>query len=113
MTGRKFVLTKFYNSSGSSCARKRSTYIIRPVKPGFLYVAEAPVAEPPLLSTAEVVDPPLPAVAKNSTAQPAADSPPTSGTPTPTPPSSSTTSVTVIAESSIFTAILTFFTVYM
>ncbi|CAA0820644.1 Glycerophosphodiester phosphodiesterase GDPDL7 [Striga hermonthica] len=52
----------------STCTINGSAYLIPPVQPGFLYEAE-PVAEPPLLSTADVVDPPLPAVAKNETAE--------------------------------------------
>ncbi|KAK4415049.1 Glycerophosphodiester phosphodiesterase GDPDL7 [Sesamum alatum] len=96
----------------SSCASQESPYVIRPLQPGYLYVAASPVAEPPLLSTSDVVDPPLPAVAKNSTAQSAAGSAPTTGPPPPAPKSSSTTSVTVGAEGVIFAAIVALFTVF-
>ncbi|KAK4479481.1 hypothetical protein RD792_014995 [Penstemon davidsonii] len=60
----------------SSCTTNGSLYSIKPVKPGLL-AAQPPVAEPPLLSTADVVDPPLPAITKaadaalNVTAAPA------------------------------------------
>lgn len=64
----------------SSCTTKGSPYLIQPVQPGFLFEAQ-PVAEPPLLSTADVVDPPLPPVAKNATA-PAGETPPAVAPPT-------------------------------
>ncbi|KAK4404208.1 Glycerophosphodiester phosphodiesterase GDPDL7 [Sesamum angolense] len=69
----------------SSCATQGSPYVIRPVEPGYLYVSPVPITEPPLLSTADVVDPPLPTIAKNLTTQSAAGSASPSGPPPPLP----------------------------
>ncbi|XP_011084009.1 glycerophosphodiester phosphodiesterase GDPDL7 [Sesamum indicum] len=100
----------------SSCATQGSPYVIKPVEPGYLYVAPPPITEPPLLSTADVVDPPLPAIAKNMPTQSAAGSAPTSGPPSAPPPpaakSSSTSSVTVGAEGFILAAIVALLTVF-
>lgn len=89
----------------STCAKKGSAYLIPPVQPGFLYEGE-PVAEPPLLSTADVVDPPLPAVANNETAS-------TSGTPAspPAPTKSSTTSLIVSTGGLFFGALVALLTI--
>lgn len=79
------------------------------MQPGFLFEPE-PVAEPPLLSTEDVVDPPLPAVADNSTAQSANDSASTSPSPaTVPPPKSSSSSVTVGTSSLLFAALVALF----
>ncbi|KAL0285417.1 UNVERIFIED_CONTAM: Glycerophosphodiester phosphodiesterase GDPDL7 [Sesamum angustifolium] len=98
----------------SSCATQGSPYVIRPVEPGYLYVSTDPITEPPLLSTADVVDPPLPAIAKNLTTQSAAGSASPSGPPPPPPPpkSSSTSSVAVGAEGFILAAIVALLTVF-
>ncbi|KAL0382947.1 UNVERIFIED_CONTAM: Glycerophosphodiester phosphodiesterase GDPDL7 [Sesamum calycinum] len=100
----------------SSCATQGSPYVIRPVEPGYLYVSPDPITEPPLLSTADVVDPPLPAIAKNLTTQSAAGSASPSGPPPPPPPpapkSSSTSSVAVGAEGFILAAIVALLTVF-
>ncbi|KAI3443993.1 hypothetical protein Pfo_000658 [Paulownia fortunei] len=96
----------------SSCTINGSAYLVQPVQPGFLYEAD-PVAEPPLLSTADVVDPPLPAIAKNSTDQSASDSASSSETPTSSPPpKSSSTSVTVSTEVLFFAAMVALLTIY-
>ncbi|KAL0340435.1 UNVERIFIED_CONTAM: Glycerophosphodiester phosphodiesterase GDPDL7 [Sesamum radiatum] len=96
----------------SSCATQGSPYVIRPVEPGYLYVSPDPITEPPLLSTADVVDPPLPAIAKNLTTQSAAGSASPSGPPPPAPKSSSTSSVAVGAEGFILAAIVALLTVF-
>ncbi|EPS68532.1 hypothetical protein M569_06231, partial [Genlisea aurea] len=72
----------------SSCSNQKAAYNIQPIVPGFLFEAD-PVAEPPLLSHDEVVDPPLPAVAKNSTGSQASTSTPI---PSPKPPATTPTS---------------------
>lgn len=90
--------------AGSSCTAHDSPYSIRPVVPGFLYQPQ-PVADPPQLSVAEVVDPPLPAVARqtsndsatNNTVAPSASS-------TPPPPRSSATSVALGVKGLLFAA---------
>ncbi|KAL6555143.1 hypothetical protein OROGR_006401 [Orobanche gracilis] len=97
----------------STCTTKGSAYLIPPVQPGFLYEAN-PVAEPPLLSTEDVVDPPLPAIAKNETAQSANNSDSTSNTPTSAPPpnpKSSTTSITVSIKGLFFAAMVALLTI--
>ncbi|KAG8372602.1 hypothetical protein BUALT_Bualt12G0083700 [Buddleja alternifolia] len=99
----------------SSCTARRSPYVIQPMQPGFLFEAQ-PVAEPPLLSTADVVDPPLPAVVKDSSTPVSATSPSPTSTPassTPAPSPSSTTSLTISREGLLFAAIVAFLTVLM
>ncbi|KAL3643240.1 hypothetical protein CASFOL_014055 [Castilleja foliolosa] len=96
----------------STCTTKGSAYLIPPVEPGFLYEGQ-PVAEPPLLSTADVVDPPLPAIAKNETANDSAAS--TSGTPASAPPpnqKASSTSITVSSGGLLFAALVALLTIF-
>ncbi|KZV27409.1 putative glycerophosphoryl diester phosphodiesterase 2 [Dorcoceras hygrometricum] len=75
----------------SSCTSNGSPYVINPVEPGLLYQPDRveKVAEPPQLSTGDVVDPPLPAVTKNSTAESTSNSTAASQSPASTPKSSS------------------------
>lgn len=77
----------------SSCVAPKSPYNIKPMVPGFLYQPQ-PVADPPQLSVAEVVDPPLPPVANQTSNESASNN---TGGPSasPGPPSSSATSVSV------------------
>lgn len=51
--------------AGSSCLNEQSPYVVMPVQPGMMFPQEG-VAEPPQLSPKDVVDPPLPAVAKTA-----------------------------------------------
>ncbi|GFP81712.1 glycerophosphodiester phosphodiesterase gdpdl7 [Phtheirospermum japonicum] len=98
----------------STCTTNGAAYLIPLVQPGSLYQAD-PVAEPPLLSTADVVDPPLPPIAKNETAQSANDSASSSGTPTSAPPpnkNSSTTSITVSTGGLFFAALVALLTIF-
>ncbi|KAK6156591.1 hypothetical protein DH2020_010839 [Rehmannia glutinosa] len=96
----------------STCTTNGSAYLIPPVQPGFLYEAD-PVAEPPLLSSADVVDPPLPAIAKNDTAQSANDSASTSDAPASAPaPKSSSTTITVSTQGLLFAAMVALLTIF-
>ncbi|KAH6817397.1 SHV3-like 5 [Perilla frutescens var. frutescens] len=85
----------------SSCTSNGSPYVIQPVQPGFLFQAE-PVAEPPQLSPANVVDPPLPAVAKGGPTQPAPAAKPKA--------KSSSFSISVDARGLLFAAVVVFLT---
>ncbi|XP_073052256.1 glycerophosphodiester phosphodiesterase GDPDL6-like isoform X2 [Primulina eburnea] len=80
----------------SSCTSNGSPYVTNPMEPGLLYEPDETekVAEPPLLSTGDVIDPPLPAVTKNSTAA--------SESPTSTPKSSSPS--TIVSKAHCFFA---------
>ncbi|XP_073132174.1 glycerophosphodiester phosphodiesterase GDPDL6-like [Henckelia pumila] len=88
----------------STCTRDGSPYVINPVEPGMLYQPdkEEKVAEPPLLSTGDVVDPPLPAVIENSPADSASNSTAASESPASTPKSSSQS--TIISKAHFFFA---------
>ena len=92
----------------SSCTTKGSQYLIPPVTPGFLFEPQ-PVAEPPLLSAADVVDPPLPVVVKNTTA-PAGEAPPAAATPP--PKASASSSLTVGTQGLLLGAILALIVIY-
>ena len=92
----------------SSCAAKGSPYLIQPVQPGFLFEPE-PVAEPPLLSAADVVDPPLPAVAKNTTTPAADETPAAAAAPA---PKSSASSLSVGTKGLLLGAILALMGIY-
>ncbi|KAL7137882.1 hypothetical protein ABFS83_10G124500 [Erythranthe nasuta] len=96
----------------STCTSDGALYSVQPMEPGFLYEPEK-VAEPPLLSIADVVDPPLPAVAQNTTSQSADDSASTTKTPASAPgPKSSSTSVTSTSSCILFAAMVALLNIY-
>ncbi|XP_047945390.1 glycerophosphodiester phosphodiesterase GDPDL6-like isoform X1 [Salvia hispanica] len=89
--------------SRSSCLNEQSPYVIMPVQPGMMFPQEG-VAEPPQLSPKDVVDPPLPPVAKAPSPLPAA---------TPNKQTSSTTNtLRVSAQSLYFAALVLLLTIY-
>ena len=89
--------------AGSSCLNEQSPYVIMPVQPGMMFPQEG-VAEPPQLSPKDVVDPPLPTVAKAPSPLPAA---------TPNKQTSSTTNtLRVSAQSLYFAALVLLLTIY-
>ncbi|XP_042048320.1 glycerophosphodiester phosphodiesterase GDPDL6-like [Salvia splendens] len=89
--------------SRSSCLNEQSPYVIMPVQPGMMFPQEG-VAEPPQLSPKDVVDPPLPPVAK-------APSPPPAATPN-KQTSSTTNTLRVSAQSLYFAAVVLLLTIY-
>ena len=84
--------------AGSTCVNEGSAYVIMPVQPGMMFPQEA-VAEPPQLSPKDVVDPPLPAVAKTA-------SPPAAAVSNKQTSSATTNAFRVSAQSLFFAAVL-------
>ncbi|XP_047938373.1 glycerophosphodiester phosphodiesterase GDPDL6-like [Salvia hispanica] len=84
--------------SRSTCVNEGSAYVIMPVQPGMMFPQEA-VAEPPQLSPKDVVDPPLPAVAKTA-------SPPAAAVSNKQTSSATTNAFRVSAQSLFFAAVL-------
>ncbi|KAL1548962.1 glycerophosphodiester phosphodiesterase GDPDL6-like isoform X2 [Salvia divinorum] len=88
--------------SRSSCLNEQSPYVIMPVQPGMMFPQEA-VAEPPQLSPKDVIDPPLPPVAKTPS--------PLAATPN-KQTSSTTTTLRVCDQSLFYAAVVVILTIY-